>query len=120
VLAVTVIGEIDMPKKIPFIEKGCKVRFKGKSFESGGSFIGKHKKTGKFGGILYAYPRESKVGDWKGTWKVPAKFGYEWTSNMGDRRQTVEFDVGKRKFTGTYFKSGSDIVRVREKAKKVI
>jgi len=105
-------------KKMPFYELG-KLKLKGKVFKSGGAWLLKHKKTGMLGGVLYAYPKEKKVGDWIGKWKVPAKFGGEWVSNMGDKRQHVKFNIGKKRFSGIYFKSGSDIIRVRQ-LKKVM
>lgn len=102
------------------IEKGTIFRYKGQAFHSGGAFIGKTRKGIRVG-ILYAYPKESKVGDWKGRWKVPATFGNEWRSSFGDKRQNVKFKIGKKNFSGIYFKSNSDIVRVKEiKLKKVI
>ena len=85
----------------------------GKKFTSGGSFIGKSKE-GKLGGILYAYPDENKVGSWDKSVTYPAEFDTEWMSNMGDVRQTVRFKIGDKKFVGTYYKSGSDIVRFKE------
>ena len=86
----------------------------GQGFESGGAWIGKHKGTGRLGGLVYAYQKESKVGDWHGVRKVPAIFGREWRSNMGDTRQVVYFHLYGRPCTGIYYKSGSDIVRFRE------
>jgi hypothetical protein len=103
-----------MMKKIPFVERKCVVKFGKRRFESDGAFIGKHKKTKMLGGVLYAYEKEGKVGNWKGTWKIPATFGDEWISNMGDKRQNVDFQIGRKKFHGTYFKSHGDIVRIRQ------
>jgi len=91
------------------------MEFEGKKFTSGGSSLGRHKETGRLGGILYAYPKESKVGTWNGKEKYPAEFGNEWRGNMGDVRQQVSFTMNGKKFSGIYFKSGSDIVRVKEK-----
>jgi hypothetical protein len=66
------------------------------------------------GGILYAFPKTGEVGTWDGRKKVKAKFGKEWMSNMGDLRQAVKFNWKNKNFVGTYFKSGSDVVRVKE------
>jgi hypothetical protein len=72
------------------------------------------------GGVLYAYPKEGKVGNWRGTWKTPAEFGTEYRGSMGDTRQNVKVKIGKKEFYGTYFKSCGDLVRIKEKMKKVI
>ena len=85
----------------------------GKEFASGGGFLLKDK-NGKFGGLLYAYEKEGKIGDWSGKCKVSAHFGNIWCSNMGDKRQSVYFSYDGHNFYGVYFKSNSDIVRVRE------
>ena len=97
------------------IEQNCTITGpNGQPFKSGGAWIGKHKNTGQLGGILYAYLKEHKVGDWHGQKKVPAVFGREWRSNMGDTRQVVSFRLYGRPCAGIYYKSGSDIVRFRE------
>jgi hypothetical protein len=101
-----------------FYEEGT-LRFAGKDFTSGGSYLGKDKKTGKLGGVLYANEKGGYVNSWDGKFKIPAHFGYEYQSNMGDVRQHVDFKIGNHDFTGTYYKSGSNIVRFREKLKKV-
>ncbi|RPI56247.1 MAG: hypothetical protein EHM49_00730 [Deltaproteobacteria bacterium] len=96
------------------LEQKCTIEFQGKTFESGGAFIGINRKTGKRDGIVYAYQGEGKVGNWHGDIKVPAVFGREWTSSFGDIRQSISFTWKEMRFSGIYFKSGSDIVRVRE------
>ena len=96
------------------IERGCTITGPDDQvFESGGAWIGKHKGTGQLGGVMYAYEKERKVGDWHGVKKVPATFGREWRSNMGDMRQVVSFSLYGHPCTGIYYKSGSDIVRFR-------
>jgi hypothetical protein len=97
-----------------FIENDCSIVLEGKTFSNGGAFIGKRKDNGKLGGILYAYPKEDKVGTWDGKTKFNAFFGNEWTSNMRDKRQSVYFSYDGKKFYGVYYKTNSDIVRVRE------
>mgnify|MGYP001567344498 CR=1 FL=1 len=96
------------------IEQNCTFAVEGRSFTFGGAWIGKHKGTGRLGGVVYAYPKESKVGDWHGVRKVPAMFSREWRSNMGDTQQAVSFRLYGRLCSGVYYKSGSDIVRFRE------
>lgn len=96
-----------------FIENNCVIKHEGKSYKSGGSFIGKSK-GGKMGGVMYAYPKANKVGTWDGKRKFDAFFGNEWISNMRDIRQSVYFSYEGKKFYGIYYKSNSDIVRVRE------
>ena len=96
------------------VEQDCTITMNERSFESGGAWIGKHKRTGRLGGLVYAYEKESKVGDWHGFKKVPATFGRTWQSNMGDTRQVVYFRLYNRPCTGIYYKSGGDIVRFQE------
>ena len=81
-----------------------------------GAWILEHRDNGLFAGMLYAYPKESKVGSWDGSLKIPALFLNEWYSNMGDKRQLVHFEYQRRRFSGTYYKSNSDLVRIRELA----
>ena len=97
-----------------FVEQDCTFRHEGQSFSANGAWIGRHKVTGKLGGILYAFPKESKVGTWNGSKKVSATFAREWRSCFGDTRQAVYFTWDDVPFSGVYFKSGSDIVRARE------
>lgn len=99
---------------LAFIEKDCIFEMDGKSFESGGSWLLVNKKTGLLGGILYAFQKENKIGSWNGKLKINAVFGNEWYSNFGDKRQTVKFEYKGKKFTGTYYKSAGDLVRVKE------
>ena len=97
-----------------FIETNATIKIKGKKFTSGGSYILKNKKTKKLEGILYAYPNDKAVGTWDGKTKIPASYGKEYSGNLGDVRQTIKFSKNGKNFTGTYYKSGSDIVRVKE------
>ena len=104
-------------KEGTFFEEGTLVH-EGKKFTSGGSHIGINKKTGKMGGILYAYEKEKKVGTWDGKQKYPATFARGYRDNFGGTRQTVYFKINGKTFTGTYFKSQGDIVRFREVSPK--
>jgi len=97
-----------------FIDQSCSINLQGMTFTSDGAFILRNIKTNKLGGILYAYPKENKVGNWDGTIKVSAYFGREWYSNMGEKRQAVYFTYNKISFYGVYYKTNSDIVRVRQ------
>ncbi|MDG6906724.1 MAG: hypothetical protein JRN20_13165 [Nitrososphaerota archaeon] len=78
-----------------------------------GAWILERRDTGLFTGMLYAYP---KVGSWDGSLKIPALFLNEWYSNMGDKRQLLHFEYRGRRFSGTYYKSNSDLVRICELA----
>lgn len=68
---------------------------------------------GRMRGVLYAAPKTSEVQDWHGVLRIPARFGNVWTSNMGDRRQSVYFTYEGRPFRGIWM-MGSDIVRCTE------
>lgn len=100
-------------KKGTFIEEGT-ITHEGRAFTSGGAHIGTHKTTGKMGGVLYAFPKENKVGSWDGKLKLPAHFGKEYRDNFGGTRQTVYFKYQGKEFVGIWFKSQGDIVRVKE------
>jgi hypothetical protein len=95
-----------------FVEHDCKLSIQGKEFSSGGSCI--ISKDGKAKGLLYAYPKDGKVGTWDKSKTFPAKFGTSYRSNMGDERQIVHTNIDGKNFVGTYFKTNSDIVRLRE------
>jgi len=97
-----------------FAETSCTFSHESREVTSGGSWIGRHRKTGKLVGLLYVYPNEGKIGTWQGDKKVPVRFGREWRSNMGDTRQGVWFTWDGVQFSGIYYKSGSDIARVKE------
>ena len=104
-----------------FIEQDCVIEHQGRKFESGGAYIGRHRKTGRLGGILYVIREESKptyVGSWDAQMKVPARFGCSWTSGFGDTRQSVYFELEDKPFYGIWYKSGSEIVRCREVKKR--
>jgi hypothetical protein len=100
-------------EKGTFSEEGT-FEHEGRAFTSGGAYIGKHKVTGKLGGLLYAFEKEGKVGSWDGKLKIPARFGKEYRDNFGGTRQTVYFTYQGKQFMGVFFKSQGDIVRVRE------
>src|ERR1700676_3169965 len=64
----------------------------------------------------YVFMARREIGTWTGQ-----KLGYityvgsEWRSNMGDTRQSVWFTgINGRKYQGTYYKSGSDLIRFQE------
>lgn len=95
------------------IETNCIIEHEGRKFESGGAFIGIDK-NGKHGGIVYAYEKESKIGNWHGNIKLNARFCREYRSNMGDKRQSVYFKWNGISFYGIYFKQNSEIIRCKE------
>jgi hypothetical protein len=97
-----------------FVERECPITWKGKTFTAGGAWLLKRKDTGRHQAMLYAYPDEGKIGNCTGDWKVPANFGKEWHGTMGDLRQTVTAIIDGKRFSGTYFKSTGDIVRLKE------
>jgi hypothetical protein len=88
----------------------------GKSFTSGGSFIGKNPITGKYEGIVYGYETENKVGTWDGSFKVTAYFGKIFYANfLNNRRRFVWFTHNDIKFVGiNYSVDNSDCYTVRE------
>jgi hypothetical protein len=118
------------------IETDCTIELNGQKFTSGGSFLWPNEKTGKLEGLLYAtiernqkseqldrnvgvwplsnWGQKGTVGSWDGSLKIPALFLNEWVNSMGDIRQRVRFEYQGKKFSGIYYKSGSDIVRVKE------
>lgn len=108
------MSKIIKGKRGDFIETNASIKIKGKKFTFGGSYLLKNKKTKKLEGILYAYPNDKAVGTWDGKTKIPADYGKEYTGNLGDQRQTIHFSKDGKKFTGTYYKSSSDIVRVKQ------
>lgn len=72
------------------MEKDCKFSFEGKTFESGGAFIGKDK-NGKHGGRVYGNETKMEVSNWHGDIKVKASYGHVFRSNFGDKRRYVWF-----------------------------
>lgn len=64
--------------------------------------------------VAYAYPKRNEIGTWTGEKLGTAQFVKEWRGNMGDMRQSVYIvGVNGVKYYGVYFKSGSDLVRMR-------
>lgn len=96
-----------------FIEQDCTFSVEGKTFTSGGSYLVPNKR-GRLVGLFYAYPKEDSIGNWSGDLKIPARYSTEYYSNFGDKRQTLYFEYEGKAFIGIWYKSGSDIVRVRE------
>jgi hypothetical protein len=106
---------IECAKNKPcFVEQECILEHEGKKFESGGTWLAKRKDNDKLEGTFYAYPKEFSVGSWDGSIKVKATFGHSWRSNFGDVRQSIYFTYKGVNFYGVYYKTNSDIVRVRE------
>ncbi len=97
-----------------FLDQNCTLTHEGRTFESGGAFLGTNPKTGRMGGVLYASEKTGEVTNWHGDIRIPAYYGCTWRSNMGDTRQMVYLAWEGKNFAGIYYKSGSDIVRVRE------
>lgn len=100
------------------LEQECVFEFEGRKFESGGAYIGRHKETGRLEGLLYVHREDGEpryVGSWGGGLRIPARFGREWRSAFGDLRQSVYFTMEGTPFYGIYYKSGSAIVRCRER-----
>lgn len=64
-------------------------------------------------GISYAYEKDSVVGGFADK-LCNARFLNEWKSNMGDTRQLVKWSFNGHKYSGIYYKSGSDIIRWRK------
>ena len=96
----------------------------GKTFEGMGSYLMPNKK-GLMDGILYCIGDIKKlsqyrnlntgfVGSWDSSFKVKAYFLNEWVSNFGDTRQLVYFMINGKPFYGIYYKTNSDIIRVKE------
>jgi len=100
------------------MEQDCSITVGGKIFHADGSFIGINKKTGKHGGVVYAYEKEAMVGNWHGDIKVKARFGKTWRSNMKDYRQSVYFSWRGISFYGIYYKSCGELVVAREIKKR--
>lgn len=54
------------------------------------------------------------IGSWNGELKIKAYYFNEWISNFGDTRQSVYFILKNKAFHGIYYKTNSDIIRVKE------
>lgn len=103
-----------------FCEPECVIEHEGQQYAAGGAWIGRHRETGRLGGLLYASRtdgRPTHVASWGGEVRVPARFLREWRSNLGDLRQAVYFELEGRPFYGVWHnKEWSDVVRCRELA----
>lgn len=96
-----------MPKY--FSEKKATIRFKGKSFTSGGAYHvpAVHKKTGKKIDLIFAYLGKNKHGspvvtNWKGK-PISEKVRITSESRLnryGEKKFGVRFKVGKKVFSG--------------------
>ena len=107
-----------------FIETDCVFNFNNHSFEAGGSYMVKNKKTNLLQGILYLFEEKSEhptlgkctnyfIGTWDGSIKVHAvRTGY-WKSNWGDERSSFFFIWDKIKFYGINA-GDNDIVRCKQ------
>ena len=118
---------IQCSNSLNMIEKSD-ILLEGKVFEGMGSYIMPNQK-GMLEGILYQTGEIKKlsqysnmnigfVGSWDGTFKVKAYYLNSWISNFGDERQAVYFMIKDKPFYGIYYKTNSDIVRIRELKKK--
>lgn len=69
--------------------------------------------------MAYVYMNRREIGTWTGqTLGYITHIGSEYRTNMGDTRQHVWFNgINGRKYSGVYYKSGSDIIRFREVSK---
>lgn len=101
----------------------------GKTFEGMGSFLMPNSENGRLEGILYHLGDLKKlnqyrdtslgsVGSWDSSFKVKAYYLNSWISNFGDERQSVYFMIKGKPFYGIYYKTNSDIIRVKELKKK--
>lgn len=103
------------------IERDCKVEFEGKTFESGGAFIGIDSKTGKHVGYVYGKIDSNKyhwVTNWHGNIKVNAHFGNVYRSNFGDRRRHVQFRWKGINFHGVWCSIDfNELIKVKEMKK---
>jgi hypothetical protein len=98
-----------------FIDENCIFEFEGTKFESGGAFLAKRVDNGKYVGQVYAQWDKQEVRNWHGDIKIPAFYGPEYRSNMGDLRQSVYFHYqGKLLFGTWYSKEWNQLVRVKE------
>jgi len=96
------------------LEQACTLEHNGKTFESGGAFIGVDAK-GIHGGVVYGNCNMPEVMNWHGDIRVPAKYGRIYRSNMGDKRRHVWFTWKGIKYHGVWCSiDWSQIVRVRE------
>jgi hypothetical protein len=97
------------------LERKCIINFQGKEFESSGAFIGINPKTGKHGGIVYGDWDYKMVGNWHGDIKIPAHYGKEYESNMGDKRRSVWFTYKGIKMYGIWCSiNWNQMIRVKE------
>jgi hypothetical protein len=103
----TLKGLMGMGDSVP-----CTIRIGGQDFTCLGSFVAKHKDTGKL--MFTAYGdwdgirnHIGYVTNWHGTKKVRAFYGDTWRSNMGDKRCQVRVYInngGKKiRFTGIWY-----------------
>lgn len=115
---------IKCSSSLNMIEK-ADIIHEGKTFEGMGSYLMPNPKTGRLEGILYNGNETKKlnqynnssigyIGSWDGTLKIKAYFTHKWISNFGDTRQAVYFMMDNKPFYGIYYKTNSDIIRVRE------
>jgi hypothetical protein len=78
------------------IEKECVIEHDGKKYESGGAFIVDNI------GAVYGDWNFKTVSNWHGTIKIPARYGKEFKSNMGDKRRHVWFKREGKIFHGVW------------------
>lgn len=101
-----------------FIDQNCTLTVDGKSFTSGGGFLGLDK-NGKMGGLLYGnwknHTSYSDISNWDGSVKIPAYYYGHHTGNMGDERCYVRFTYNGKRFFGRWCGIGmNQCINVRE------
>ena len=97
-----------------FADVAATINVNGKSFTSGGAFIGKDK-NGQYGGVLYGDYEHKIISNWDGSIKIPARYYGFHCGNMGDERCFVRFTYKGVNFFGRWFgMDWSQIVRVRQ------
>lgn len=64
--------------------------------------------------FLYINSKTGQATTWTGQKLGDVRFGHEYHSNMGDKRQSVRvYAVNGKTYSGTYYKSSGDYARVR-------
>lgn len=101
-------------KSVAFIEQDCTIELDGKSFTSGGSYIGKRVDNGKYEGILYASVKTSEVTSWDGKLRIPAKYGIPFYNSLGIKMQYVWFKYNGINFYGLRGCDCRDDIKVKQ------
>ena len=101
----------------PYVETGCTLTFRRKSYTMGGSYFAFNRKTGKHEGMVYGDWNDSPdhVSNWHGDLVIPATYGPIWVSNMGDKRRSVRFTYAGITFAGIWYAiENNQCIKVRE------